>query len=167
MKKIIIFIDNSNLFHYFQKLKFHCDYKKLKEVIANGREIVDAFIYTGLMYPVRKKDKAYLSKLGHLGFKVVTRSIKVAPNGKKVEKRIDVLMAVDIISAAFQREFDTIVLLSGDGDFVPVAKKLKSLVINLEVWSFEELLAEHLRRVVGEENCFFIDNILPQIKLEK
>ncbi|MGV9171891.1 MAG: NYN domain-containing protein [Promethearchaeia archaeon] len=166
MSKIILFIDNSNLFHQFQKLNFKCDYKKLKDEIANGRKIVDARIYTGLMYPVKKKDKAYLSKLGHLGFKVVTRSIKVAPNGRKVEKRIDVLMAVDIISAVFQMKFDTIVLISGDGDFVPVAKKLNELNRDLEIWSFKDLLSKHLKSVVGNKKCYYIDSILEKIKLE-
>ncbi|MFO8018020.1 MAG: NYN domain-containing protein [Promethearchaeia archaeon] len=166
MSKIIIFIDNSNLFHQFQKLKFKCDYKKLKDEIAHGRKIVDARIYTGLMYPVKRKDKAYLSKLGHLGFKVVTRSIKVAPDGRKVEKRIDVLMAVDIMSAVFQRDFDTIVLISGDGDFVPVAKKLNELNTDLEIWSFKDLLSEHLRSVVGNEKCHYIEAILEKIRLE-
>jgi len=165
IKKIIIFIDNSNLFHSFQKLKFYCDYKKLKKVIASDRKIVFANLYTGIMYPVKDKDKAWLSKLGHLGYNVITRAIKVAPDGRKSEKRIDVLMSVDIISAVFEEEFDKIVLVSGDGDFVPVVKKVKELGKKIEIWSFRKLLSENLKMEAGKENCYFMDSILNRIKM--
>ncbi len=49
-----------------------------------------------------------------------------------IEKKADIKIAVDIISLAY----DTAVLVSGDGDFVPVVKKVKELDKNLEVWAF-------------------------------
>jgi uncharacterized LabA/DUF88 family protein len=162
-QRIIIFIDNSNLFHSFQKLNFHCDYKKLKNVITNDRELVDLFLYTGIMYPVKRGDKAFLSKLSHLGFNVKTRAVKVTPSGIKKEKRIDVLMAVDMISSAYEKNYDTLILVSGDGDFVPVLKKLKELGKNIEVWSFKDLLSTQIKDEFGEDNCFYIDDVLDKL----
>ncbi len=165
VEKIIIFVDNSNIFHSFQKLRFHCDYIKLKEVLTGGRNLIDIILYTGIMYPVKKKDKRFLSKLHHLGYNVKTRSIKVAPDGRKVEKRIDVLMAVDIIASVFEIKYDIVVIVSGDGDFVPVVKKLKELNKGIEIWSFKQLLSEQLKSLVGD-NIFYIDDVLEQIKME-
>ena len=158
-EKVIIFVDNSNLFHSFQELNFHCDYDKLKKVITNKRDLIEIILYTGIMYPVKQKDKAWLMKLKELGYTVNTRAIKVAPNGRKIEKRIDVLMAVDIISSAYEVSYDTVVLVSGDGDFVPVVKKLRNLNIKIEVWSFKNLLSEQLKDVVGVSNINYINKI--------
>jgi uncharacterized LabA/DUF88 family protein len=164
-EKIMVFIDNSNLFHSFQKIHFHCDYIKLREVLTAGRKLVDVILYTGIMYPVKTKDKRWLSKLHHLGYSVKTRSVKVAPNGKKVEKRIDVLMAVDIIASVYEKKYDTAVIVSGDGDFVPVVKKLKELNKSVEIWSFKELLSEQLKSLVST-NIHYIDTVLDQIKMK-
>jgi uncharacterized LabA/DUF88 family protein len=165
-ENIIIFIDNSNLFHSFQSLNFHCDYNKFKKVILGKRNLLEANIYTGLMYPVRDKEKAWFSSLNKMGYNLKTRAIKVAPNGKKVEKRIDVLMAVDIISAAYEKRVDTIIIVSGDSDFVPVVKKLKDLKKSVEIWAFKRLLSQQLIDILDPVNIYLIDDFLDQIRLQ-
>ena len=163
-QSVIIFIDNSNLFHSFQSLNFHCDYNKLKRVIKGNRNIIEANIYTGIMYPVRDKEKAWFSSLNKMGYTLKTRAIKVAPSGKKIEKRIDVLMTVDIISSAYEKSVDTIIIVSGDSDFVPVVKKLKNLNINVELWSFRRLLSQQLMDILAPDCIFYIDDFLDQIR---
>ncbi|MBD3228735.1 MAG: NYN domain-containing protein [Candidatus Lokiarchaeota archaeon] len=162
-ENIIIFIDNSNLFHSFRKINFMCDYKKLKNILTGDRNLVNAILYMGLMYPVKAKDKAWLNKLKYLGYKVKTRSVKVSPTGIKKEKRIDVLMAVDMIASAFEISYDTILLVSGDSDFIPVIVKLLELGKNVEIWSFKDLLSSQLKEVAGLNNCHYIDDILDEL----
>ena len=164
-QSVIIFIDNSNIFHSFQSLNFQCDYHQLKEIIIGNRNLVEANLYTGIMYPVREKDKDWFSSLNKMGYNVKTRAIKVAPNGKKTEKRIDVLMAVDIISSAFEQNVDTIIIVSGDSDFVPVVKKLKDLNKKVEVWSFKKNLSHQLKDLLDHESIYYIDDVLDQIRL--
>jgi uncharacterized LabA/DUF88 family protein len=96
---------------------------------------------------------------------VKTRAIKVAPNGKKIEKRIDVLMAVDIIVSAYEKIVDTIIIVSGDSDFVPVVKKIIGLNKNVELWSFKKLLSRQLSEILKPEQIFYIDDYLDKIKL--
>jgi uncharacterized LabA/DUF88 family protein len=165
LEKIIIFIDNSNLFHSFQSLNFHCDYSKLKTIITGNRNLIEANLYTGLVYPVREKEKAWFNSLYKIGYTVKTRAIKVAPNGKKIEKRIDVLMAVDIIVSAYEKIVDTIIIVSGDSDFVPVVKKIIGLNKNVELWSFKKLLSRQLSEILKPEQIFYIDDYLDKIKL--
>lgn len=164
-ENIIIFLDNSNLFHSFQTLDFHCDYSKLKTVITKNRNLLEVNLYTGLMYPVRDKEKAWFNSLYKMGYIVKTRAIKVAPNGKKVEKRIDVLMAVDIISSAYETNVDTIIIVSGDSDFVPVVKKLKDLNKKVEIWAFKKLISTQIIDLLDPEDVNFIDDFLDQIRL--
>ena len=118
------------------------------------------------MYPVREKDKAWLTSLNKMGYNVKTRAIKVTPNGIKSEKRIDVLMSVDIVSSAFERKSDSIVIVSGDSDFVPVVKKLKELNKKIEVWAFVKLLSQQLKTLIEPINLYYLDDYLDQIKLE-
>jgi uncharacterized LabA/DUF88 family protein len=165
LENVIIFIDNSNLFHSFQSLNFHCDYNKLKTVITKNRNLIEVNIYTGLMYPVREKEKAWFNSLYKMGYSVKTRAIKVTPNGKKIEKRIDVLMAVDIVSSAYEKTVDTTIIVSGDSDFVPVVKKLIELKKKVEIWSFKKLLSRQLCDLLRSEQVFFIDDYLDKIKL--
>ena len=56
---------------------------------------------------------------------------KIAINGG-IEKKVDIKIAIDIISLAYENVYDTAVLVSGDGDFVPVVKKVKELDKNVE-----------------------------------
>ncbi len=43
------------------------------------------------------------------------------------EKEVDVRMAIEIVLAAERAEFDTLYLISGDGDMVPVIQKIKEI----------------------------------------
>ena len=117
------------------------------------------------MYPVREKEKAWFNSLYKMGYRVKTRAIKVTPNGKKIEKRIDVLMAVDIISSAYEKIVDTIIIVSGDSDFVPVVKKLIELKKNVEIWSFKKLLSRQLSEILKPIQIFYLDDFLNKIKL--
>ena len=42
------------------------------------------------------------------------------------EKRVDVSIAVDMVTMAYADRFDTAYLLSADGDFVPAVEAVKS-----------------------------------------
>lgn len=79
----------------------------------------------------RKKDGFYqrlqslerfevkLGRLAYRGFDQTT--------GKPVleQKQVDVLLAIEMVYAAARRSVDSIILLSGDGDFLPAAKLVK------------------------------------------
>ena len=43
------------------------------------------------------------------------------------EKGVDVLMAVDLLVGAYENIYDTAILVSGDGDFVPAIQRVQKL----------------------------------------
>ena len=86
-------------------------------------------------------------------------------SGGAIEKKVDIKIAIDIISLAYENAYDTAVLVSGDGDFVPVVKMVKELDKHLEVWAFRYSLANILREELGQENIYYIDDILSKIEI--
>ena len=68
--------------------------------------------------------------------------IKDVVNGEKDrhrEKGIDVLLAVEALETAFYKNFDVLVLIASDGDYVPLIRKLHTLGtrVMLLSWDFE------------------------------
>ncbi|MEJ2251876.1 MAG: NYN domain-containing protein [Candidatus Lokiarchaeota archaeon] len=164
-EKIMVFIDNNNLFHFFNEIGFKCDYNKLKEVIRQSRFLEKIILFTGLTYPVSPGKKYWLERLKSFGYEIKTRFLQISPNGRMKEKRIDVLMAIEIIKSIFEEDYYTAIIVSGDGDFLPVIKELKRYKKKVEVWSPKDSLAHIIRDELGDLNCNLIDDVLDKIKL--
>lgn len=60
-------------------------------------------------------------------------------NGVRVEKGIDVWLALEAFELAFYKRFDVLVLIACDGDYVPLVRKLNSIGTRVMVlsWDFE------------------------------
>ena len=165
MERIIIFIDNSNIFQGFRKYDIKVDYEKLKNVITRNRELQDIFLYEGVVYPMSPEKKKWYNGLKKKSGYIIKASFdKIAPSGA-IEKKVDIQIAIDIISLAYENSYDTVVLVSGDGDFIPVVKKIKELDKDVEVWAFRYSMANMLKEELGQENIYYIDDILDEIKM--
>ena len=165
MERIIIFIDNSNIFKGFRKYNIKADYEKLKNIITRGRDLQGIFLYEGVVYPMSPEKKKWYEDLSNRSGYVIKASFdKIAFNGA-IEKKIDIKIAIDIISLAYENVYDTAVLVSGDGDFVPVVKKVKELDKNVEVWAFRYSLANALKEEVEQGNINYLDDILSKIEM--
>ena len=163
--RIIIFIDNSNIFQGFRKYNIKADYEKLKNIIAKDRKLQDIFLYEGVVYPMSPEKKKWYEDLSeHSGYVIKASFDKIALNDA-IEKKIDIQIAIDMVSLAYENVYDTAVLVSGDGDFVPVVKKVRDLGKNLEVWAFRYSLANALREELEPENIYYLDDILSKIKM--
>ena len=58
---------------------------------------------------------------------VIAELSKIADDKKTIytEKAVDVMIATDMVSMAFEGKYDTAYLLSADGDFTPAVKKVR------------------------------------------
>ena len=165
MERIIIFIDNSNIFKGFQKYNIKADYETLKNIITRGRELRGIFLYEGVVYPMNPEKKRWYEELSNRSGYVIKASFdKIASSGA-IEKKVDINIAIDIISLAYENVYDTAVLVSGDGDFVPAVKKVKELDKNVEVWAFRYSLANALKEELEPGNIHYLDDILSKIKM--
>jgi len=60
----------------------------------------------------------------------------IAINGA-IEKKAIINIVIDIISLVYENIYDMAVLNSGDGEFIPIVKKIKELGKNVEVWGLD------------------------------
>ncbi len=165
MERIIIFIDNSNIFKGFQKYNIKADYEKLKNFITRGRQLQSIFLYEGVIYPISPEKKKWYKDLSKKsGYEIKVSFDKIASNDV-FEKKIDIQIAIDVISLAYENAYDTAVLVSGDGDFVPIVKKVKSLNKKLELWAFRYSLANALKEELEEDSIHYLDDILTIITI--
>jgi len=165
MTRISVFIDNSNIFKGFRKYNIKADYEKLKHIIIGDRELQNIFLYEGVIYPLSAEKKKWYKNLSKKsGYIIRTSFDKIAFNDA-IEKKVDIKIAIDMISLAYEDTYDIAVLVSGDGDFVPVVKKIKTLGKIFELWAFKYSLANTLMEEIDYGRIFYLDNILDKIKI--
>lgn len=166
MERITIFIDNSNIFKGFQKYNIKADYEKLKNLITQNRKLQNIFLYEGAVYPMSQEKKSWYKELTTRSGYIIKASFDKIAIGEVIEKKVDIKIAIDIVSLAYENVYDRAVLVSGDGDFVPVVKKVKKLGKIVELWAFRYSIANSLKRELEKEYVHYLDDILSEIKID-
>jgi uncharacterized LabA/DUF88 family protein len=120
-QRVGIFIDTQNLYHsaknlYHARVNFGA---VLKEALGN-RSLIRALSY--VITTESGEEKAFFEALEKFGIETKTKNLQVFLGGAK-KGDWDVGLAVDAISMA--PKLDTIIIASGDGDFVPLVEYLK------------------------------------------
>lgn len=140
-QRVAIFIDTQNMYHSAKHLfGARLNFGKLVETIAAGRNIVRAFAYVA-----RSKtgeEKAFLEALQAAGIELRIKDVIEFASGER-KADWDVGMAIDAVK--FSERVDVIILVTGDGDFVPLVEYLKSKGIIVEVAAFGESTAKALK----------------------
>ena len=132
---------------------------------VDDRELKSIYLYEGVVYPMSLEKKRWYKELSNRSGYIIKASFdKIATSGA-IEKKVDINIAIDIISLAYEDAYDTAVLISGDGDFIPIVKKVKELDKSVEVWAFKYSLANALREALEPENIYYLDDILSEITL--
>lgn len=132
-QRVGVFIDTSNLYHsaknlYKRKVNFGA---VLKDAVA-GRKLVRAIAY--VITSEGGDEKNFFDALTKLGIETRTKDLQVFAGGAK-KGDWDVGLAVDAMKMA--PKLDALILVAGDGDFVPLVEYLQSTSgIQVEVVSF-------------------------------
>ncbi len=96
------------------------------------------------------------------GFNVVLANMRkiVRPNGK-VEYTVkgdDIYLGIDMVSLAYENQYDTAILVSGDGDFSPAVKRVQKLGKKVENAHFSVSRSSLLKQVCNKS--ILLDNIV-------
>ena len=141
MQKVAVFVDVQNVY-YTVKQSFDChfNYQAFWDEVTSGREVVRAFAYA--IDRGDPKQIKFQQILESIGFEVKLKpSIQRRDGSAKGDW--DVGITLDMIE--FGVEADIAVLVSGDGDFDLVVKKLKdSHNVAVEVYGAAGLTAASL-----------------------
>lgn len=149
-QRVGIFIDTQNLYHsaknlYKSKVNFG---QVVKEAVA-GRNLIRAIAY--VIRTDSEEEKGFFEALNKLGIETKVKDIRIFAGGAK-KADWDIGMAIDAV--AMGQKLDTIILATGDGDFVPLVEYLKyTYGVQVEVISFGKSSSGQLREAADD----FID----------
>ncbi len=141
MKKIAIFADVQNIYYTTrQAYNRQFNYRELWQRINHEGEIIAATAYA--IYRGDDRQTKFQDALKHMGFTVKLKPFIQRSDGS-AKGDWDVGITIDIMETA--PTVDTIVLLSGDGDFAMLLDKIKKdHGINAEVYGVPALTAKTL-----------------------
>ncbi|MEN9560763.1 MAG: hypothetical protein RIQ56_36 [Candidatus Parcubacteria bacterium] len=120
-QRVGVFIDTQNLYHSAKNI-YHArvNFGNVLEDAVAGRRLVRARAYA--VTTDSGEEKAFFDALAKIGIEMRLKELQVFSGGAK-KADWDVGLAVDAITAA--PKVDTVVLLTGDGDFVPLVQYLQ------------------------------------------
>lgn len=135
-ERVQIFIDQSNLYKAIESNYegYNLDYKNLALKLVAGCKLLRINIYISTLNPewepeAAKRQQSFIFKLQNIPFIAVkTRPLRYRPDKRRDrEKGIDILLATDMLSQAYVNGYDTMALISGDGDYAPVLDEIKKM----------------------------------------
>ena len=141
MKKIAIFVDVQNVYYTTrQAYNRQFNYRKLWQLISAQGKIVTAIAYA--THKGDDKQLKFQDALKHIGFTVKLKPYIQRSDGS-AKGDWDVGITIDVMEIA--KQVDTVILLSGDGDFDLLLHKIRNdYDINTEVYGVAELTANSL-----------------------
>lgn len=174
--RLMIFIDGSNIFHGIRHLNVKIDYVKLVEFLRESRRLVRAYFYTAVPQDkdVKKgtpewdsflRQKKFLDELALSGIKVKLARLRKLPSGEFLEKEVDIMLATDMLSLAYQNAYDTAILVSGDSDFIYTVEEVQRIGKRVENATFKKTSSYNLRKVC--DRFLLLDDFLDRITYDE
>lgn len=144
-QRIAVFIDTQNLYHSARSVFGHkVNFSQIISDVVGQRQLVKAIAY--VIETERGDEKQFLSALTSKGIELKSKELMVFADGSK-KADWDVGLAVDVVKMA--PRLDTVVILSGDSDFVPLVEYLQEqMMVRVEVASFGRSTGLKLKEVV-------------------
>ncbi len=148
-QRVGVLIDVQNLYHSAKNLyKAKVNFKEVLRVAVAKRKLVRAIGY--VIQTESGEEKPFFEALGRLGIETKSKNLQIFFDGLK-KADWDVGLAVDAIRLSLS--LDVIVLISGDGDFIPLVEYLKNQGKQVEVIAFGRSASSALKETADD----FID----------
>lgn len=146
-QRVAVFIDAQNLYHTAKNLFGHkVNFGKIVEDAVAGRKLVRAIAY--VIASESGEEQGFFEALNKAGIETKVKDLQVFSSGAK-KADWDVGLAVDAITMA--PKIDAAILLSGDGDFIPMVEYLQiHSGIQVEVASFGRSSSQKLVEAVDD-----------------
>ena len=148
-QRVGVFIDTANLYHsaknlYSSKVNFG---QVVKDGVG-GRLLTRAVAY--VITTESGEEKSFFDALEKMGIETKTKNLQIFSGGSK-KADWDVGIAIDAIKLA--NKLDAIILVTGDGDYVPLVEYLKMQGCQVEAIAFGKSSSAKLIEAVDD----FID----------
>lgn len=140
-QRVAVFIDTQNLYHTAKHVykNARVNFGHVVEDAVAGRNLVRALAY--VITTESGDEKNFFQALEKMGIEIKTKDLQSFVDGTK-KADWDVAIAVDAIRISSR--VDAVVIVSGDGDFVPLAEYLKQAGVQVEVVCFGQSVSAKL-----------------------
>ena len=148
-QRVAVFIDVQNLYHSAKNLyRARVNFREVLKSAIAGRKLIRSFAYV-----IRTKtgeERPFFEALSKIGIEMRIKDLQEFYDGMK-KADWDVGLVIDAVRMA--PNVDTVVLVSGDGDFCPLVEYLRNQGKRVEAMAFGKTTSSHLRELADE----FID----------
>lgn len=145
-QRVGIFIDVQNLYHSAKNLfNARVNFKEILKTAVASRKLIRAVAY--VIKTESGEEQPFFEALIRLGIETKIKELQIFIGGLK-KADWDVGLAIDAVRLA--PSLDVIVLMSGDGDFVPLAEYLKNQGKQVEVIAFGKTASSRLKEAADD-----------------
>jgi uncharacterized LabA/DUF88 family protein len=150
----MVFIDGSNLYHVLSQQcgRHDLQFDKFAAKLANGRQLQRTYYYNIRQESdsnpnVGVEQQKFLDSMYDTPYVEVRLGIWKQRGDIMVEKGVDVMLATDLVTNAYNDHYDTAIVVSGDADFYPALQAVKDVGKHIEVAAFDMNLSAESARV--------------------
>ncbi|MBI3051116.1 NYN domain-containing protein [Candidatus Woesearchaeota archaeon] len=149
-QRVGVFVDVQNLYYSAKNLyNTKVNFREILRTAVGSRQLVRAIAY--VIKAEVKDESTFFEALEKIGFEVKAKDLQIFIGGAK-KGDWDIGIAMDCIELA--PRLDTIVIISGDGDFLPLLQHLRrAMGCRVEVIAFGKSTSKKLI----EEADSFVD----------
>ena len=146
-QRVGVFVDVQNMYHSAKSLyRARTNFKAILEAACADRKLIRAVAY--VIKTETGEETAFFDALSKAGYETKVKDLQVFAGGMK-KADWDVGMAMDAVRLA--PSLDAVVLVTGDGDFVPLIDYLKNHSgVQVEVMAFGKSASGKLREAADD-----------------
>ncbi len=145
-QRVGVFVDVQNLYYSAKHLyNSKVNFTNILKRSVNGRKLIRAFAY--VIKTEAMKEKTFFEALEKIGFEIKAKDLQIFHGGAK-KGDWDVGISMDVIRMA--PKLDTIVLISGDGDYKELLEYAKALGCRTEVLAFGRSASSRIKEATDE-----------------
>jgi uncharacterized LabA/DUF88 family protein len=164
-ERVMIFIDGGNLYHSFKALNISADlnFSKLVNELTGKKKLIGTFYYIVPLDIKIDPEKYWKHQKFLESLRKIPKFNVVLCNLKKVKKKEggfgfvikgdDIHLVSDLVGNAYEDLYDTVILVSGDEDFVPAIKRVQGLGKKIKNVYFSSSSSITLRKVCNSSLC--------------
>ena len=146
-QRVAVFIDTQNVYHSARNLyKSYVNFSNILKDAVAGRKLVRAMAY--VIASEAGDENAFFDALTKIGIETKVKDLQVFADGAK-KGDWDVGLTIDAVTIS--PRIDAVVIVSGDGDYVPLVEYLqKHSGIQVEVISFGKSTSMKLKEAADD-----------------
>jgi len=146
-QRVAVLIDVQNMYHSAKNIyKARTNFKEILKAAVSGRQLIRAIAY--VIRTESGEEKPFFEALSKMGIELKVKDLQIFPGGMK-KADWDVGIAIDAVRLA-ELVIDAIVLVTGDGDNIPLVEYLKGKGRQVEVVAFGKSTSSKLREVADD-----------------